>query len=82
MSNPNSKSNYSDIYLGLKLLILKQIKNERELTQNKINLLLKYSQRQIFNFLLSKDNSEIETEKDFISSKSIINKFKAFNEMI
>ena len=80
MSNPNSKSNYSDIYLGLKLLILKQIKNERELTQNKINLLLKYSQRQTFNFLLSKDNSEIEPEKDFISSKSVVNKFKTFNE--
>ena len=80
MSNQNSKSNYSDIYLGLKLFILKQIKNERELTQNKINLLLKFSQRQVFNFLLSKDNSEIEPEKDFISSKSVINKFKAFNE--
>ena len=41
---------------------------------------MKYSQRQTFNFLLSKDNSEIETENDLISSKSIINKFKAFNE--
>ena len=80
MSKTNSRSNDEDIYLGLKLFILKQIKNERELTQNKINLLLKYSQRQTFNFLLSKDNSEIETEKDFISFKSVINKFKTLNE--
>jgi len=79
-SNSNSRSKNEEIYLGLKLFILKQIKNERELTQNKINLLLKYSQRQIFDFLLSKDKSEAEIEKDFISSKSIINKFKTLNE--
>ena len=80
MSKPNPRSKDTDIYLGLKLFILKQIKNERELTQNKINLLLKYSQLQVFNFLLSKENSETDTQKDFLSSKSIINKFQTFNE--
>ena len=69
-----------DIENNLKLFILNQIKNERELTQNKINILLKYSQKQIFNYL-SEDISK-NTDENFISSKSIITKFKSFDEKL
>ena len=81
-SNTNN-NNDIDIYNSLKLFFLKQIKNERELTQNKINILLAYSQKQIFNFFLSIDNSKNDTGKqsqNYISSKSIVNKFNTFNE--
>ena len=54
------KMNLNDIDISntLKTFILKQVKNERELTQNKINILLKYSQKQIFNFFIQENNSE------------------------
>ena len=54
MSKTNSRSNDEDIYLGLKLFILKQIKNERELTQNKINLLLKFPKDKLLIFFYQK----------------------------
>ena len=70
-----------NIYSSLKSFILKQVNNERELTQNKINLLLKYSQKQIFNFFLTKNNIELKNDiQNYISSKSIINKFNSFTE--
>ena len=70
-----------NIYSSLKSFILKQVNNERELTQNKINLLLKYSQKQIFNFFLTKNNVELKNDiQNYISSKSIINKFNSFTE--
>ena len=81
-NNINIYNNYDiNIYNSLKSFILKQINNERELTQNKINLLLKYSQKQIFNFFLPKNYIELKNEiQNYISSKSIINKFNSFNE--
>ena len=82
-SNINN-NNEIDINNSLKLFILKQIKNERELTQNKINILLTYSQKQIFNFFLStRDKSDTDIDKksvNSISSKSIVNKFNTFKE--
>ena len=66
-----------DISNTLKTFILKQVKNERDLTQNKINILLKYSQKQIFNFFIQENNSE---NPNYISSKSIINKLTSFKE--
>ena len=80
MKDYKIKSNNDiDIYNSLKLFILKQIKNERELTQNKINILLHYSQRQIFNYLFSENNNKIKNN-NFISSKEIVNKFNSFKE--
>ena len=70
-----------NIYSSLKSFILKQVNNERELTQNKINLLLKYSQKQIFNFFLTKNNIELKNDiQNYISSKYIINKFNSLTE--
>ena len=80
-SNINN-NNDIDIYNSLKFFILKQIKNERELTQNKINILLKYSQKQIFNYLLPNNNNQ-EMGKgsyNYISSKSIITRFSNLKE--
>ena len=71
-----------DISNTLKTFILKQVKNERDLTQNKINILLKYSQKQIFNFLSNSDTKNSKINENYISSKSIINKFKSFNEKL
>ena len=73
------KMNLNDIDISntLKTFILKQVKNERELTQNKINILLKYSQKQIFNFFIQENHSE---NPNYISSKSIINKLTSFKE--
>ena len=73
------KMNLNDIDISntLKTFILKQVKNERDLTQNKINILLKYSQKQIFNFFIQENNSE---NPNYISSKSIINKLTSFKE--
>ena len=80
--NININNNDIDIENNLKLFILNQIKNERELTQNKINLLLKFSQKQIFNFLSNSDTKNSKINENYISSKSIINKFKSFNEKL
>ena len=82
MKEYNINNNDIDIENNLKLFILNQIKNERELTQNKINLLLKYSQKQIFNFLSNSDTKNSKINENYISSKSIINKFKSFNEKL
>ena len=73
------KMNLNDIDISntLKTFILKQVKNERDLTQNKINILLKYSQKQIFNFFIQENHSE---NPNYISSKSIINKLTSFKE--
>ena len=81
-NNINIYNNFDiNIYNSLKSFILKQINNERELTQNKINLLLKYSQKQIFNFFLTKNNVELKNDiQNYISSKSIINIFNSFTE--
>ena len=75
----NSKTNNTEIDISntLKTFILKQVKNERELTQNKINILLNYSQNKLFNYFLPKDNVE---NKNFISFKSVISKFNSFKE--
>ena len=82
MKEYNINNNDIDIENNLKLFILNQIKNERELTQNKINLLLKFSQKQIFNFLSNSDTKNSKINENYISSKSIINKFKSFNEKL
>ena len=77
----SNRINDIEIYNNLKIFFLKQIKIERELTQNKINLLLQYSQKQIFNYLLSeKNNIDNKNNKNFISSKTIINIFNSFKE--
>ena len=77
MEDFKMNNNVIDISDTLKAFFLKQIINERELTQNKINILLTYSQKQLFNYLLQKDNKE---NQNYISSKSIINKFNSFKE--
>lgn len=77
MEDFKMNNNVIDISGTLKVFILKQVTNERELTQNKINILLTYSQKQLFNFFLQKDNMQ---NQNYISSKSIINKFNSFKE--
>ena len=71
MKEYNINNNDIDIENNLKLFILNQIKNERELTQNKINLLLKFSQKQIFNFLSNSDTKNSKINENYISSKQI-----------
>ena len=81
MEDFNINNNENDIFKNFAMFILKQVNNERELTQNKINLLLRYSQKQIFNYFLPETFPELKNEiQNYISSKSIISKFISFNE--
>ena len=60
-------NNNENIILLIKRFIINQIEKERKLTQNKINILLKFTTNQIFNFLSRNNN--------FISPNDIKNIF-------
>ena len=49
-------NNNESIILLIKRFIINQIEKERKLTQNKINILLKYTSNQIFNFFSHNNN--------------------------
>ena len=70
MQNSNFKNTDANIIL-LRKFILNHIEKERQLTQNKINLLLKYSANQIFKFFCPKN--------EFISVNSFKNIFNTLD---
>lgn len=70
MQNSNFKNTDANIIL-LRKFILNHIEKERQLTQNKINLLLKYSVNQIFKFFCPKN--------EFISVNSFKNIFNTLD---
>ena len=70
MQNSNFKNTDANIIL-LRKFILNHIEKERQLTQNKINLLLKYSANQIFKFFCPKN--------EFISDNSFKNIFNTLD---
>jgi len=70
MQNLNLNNNEAIILL-LRQFIINQIEKERKLTQNKINIFLRYSINQIFNYFSSNNN--------FISSQDIKNIFNSLD---
>ena len=77
-------NNNESIILLIKRFIINQIEKERKLTQNKINILLKYTSNQIFNFFSHNNNyitaNSIKKRIDFLDIKLIEKIFEIYDK--